>query len=70
MLVKELIERLAKFPQDREVMILDGSNGGGHPREINLGPRAQYITRTDAECVSECEDIVGADVITIGYGCY
>ena len=71
MLVKELIARLQKLDQDKEVMILDGFNGGGYPRTINLGPSEREIEAADiAEC-GDCEDFqVGDTVIRMGYGCY
>ena len=71
MLVKELIARLQKLDQDKEVMILDGFNGGGHPRTINLGPGEHDIEAADIENASDCEDFkVGDVVIRMGYGFY
>lgn len=70
MLVKELIERLGKMPQDIEVMILDGFNGGGAPRTINVSPRLLVVEQEDAEDNYDCEDIVGQTVCAMGYGSY
>lgn len=70
MLASELIERLRQLPADRQVMILDGFNGGGVPREINLGPTERLITAEHAEEAADCEDIVGSTVAIIGFGCY
>ena len=70
MTVKHLIARLQQFPPNMQVMILDGFNGGGSPREINSGPRERVVTISDAEESADCEDIVGQNVIVMGYGCY
>lgn len=53
-----------------EVMILDGNNGGGAPRTINLGPKEKVIREEHAEDAADCEDIVGHIVVAMGYGCY
>lgn len=68
--IKDLIERLSDYPIDMEVMILDSFNGGGHPREINLGPKTHIISKRDADECVDCKGIVGQQVIVIGYGCY
>jgi hypothetical protein len=70
--VGELRERLAKYPDDMDVAILDGFNGGGSFREINLGPTsAVYKEGDDPE---DWEDIeyaeVGTKIVYMGYGCY
>lgn len=71
MLVKELIARLQKLDQDKEVMILDGFNGGGYPRVINSGPGEYTISTGDIENSGDCEEFrVGATVILMGYGSY
>lgn len=67
---KELFERLKNVHDDTTIMILDGSNGGGSLREINLGPRPQKVTRTDANESADCEELVGKRVWVMGYGCY
>jgi len=54
---------------DAEIMILDGFNGGGHPREINL-VSTHTVTEDDANEAADCEEIVGQTVAVIGYGCY
>jgi hypothetical protein len=52
----QLIQRLSEFPDDMEVMTLDGIPGSGMPREINHGPRIMTIGSLEAnECV-DCED--------------
>lgn len=71
MLVHELIERLSKLPPNAHVMILDGFNGGGAPRTINLGPVAHSITEADMDRESDCEDIPQGEVVyVVGFGCY
>lgn len=70
MKVSEFIATLQKLDQDKELMILDGFNGGGYPRIINIGPSNRIIKKSDAEYCADCEDIVGKRVYVIGYGCY
>lgn len=70
MTVKELIEKLAKFDPDTEVMIFDGSNGYGNPRTINLGPFKYAITENMASDTADCEGKVGDKIIVLGFGCY
>ena len=70
MTVEELIKRLKIFNPKFEIMILDGFNGGGSPREINLGPNELIINKTDCEQACDCEDREGEKVVIIGYGCY
>lgn len=70
MKIKDLIERLQRHDPEADVMILDSSNGGGRPREINLGPTEQVITASDADTTADCEHIVGRVVVILGYGCY
>jgi hypothetical protein len=70
MTAAQLMERLAKLPPNREVMILDGENGGGVPRSITLSPTDRIITKTDSDDTSDCEGKVGMGVTIIGYGCY
>lgn len=70
MKVKELIERLQKQDPEKEIMILDGFNGGGEPREINLGPKGRTISEQDADQSADCEDLIGKDVLVMGYGFY
>ncbi len=68
--VKELADRLSMFRPDAEVMILDGFNGGGDPREINFGPCTHKITKKEANGGADCEGRAGESVLVIGYGCY
>ena len=70
MTIAELREQLAEFPDDMEIMILDGFNGGGVPREINIHPWYHTITDDDAADTADCEDIVGENVVVMGYGSY
>ena len=70
MKVKELIKRLSKFDPNMDVMILDGFNGGGSPRDINFGPLIQAIGKNDAAAAADCEGREGEKVVSMGYGCY
>lgn len=65
----QIIARLAEYPDDQEIMILDSFNGAGIPREINL-ISTRAITIKNAEETVDCEDIVGQEVIVLGFGCY
>ena len=77
MKVKELIERLSKYDPEMEVAILDGFNGGGDPRALNMGP-----VDWDAEVLAEMADLddepdysdlsvkPGTPIVVMGYGCY
>ena len=70
MTVSELIRELQQFDSSADVMILDGFNGSGTPREINLGPMTQLISEEDGNNSADCEMIVGEEVIIMGYGFY
>ena len=70
MTVKELIKILQSKNQDMEVMILDGSNGGGTPRTLNLGPTHRFITEGNNKESSDCENRIGEPIVVIGFGCY
>ncbi len=73
MTISELINRLQEIQKaqgDVEVMVLDGFNGGGAPRTINMGPKVHTITPQDAEETGDCEEILGDKIALIGYGCY
>lgn len=70
MTIRELTDRLAQYPHDMPVMILDGFNGGGAPRTINLGPCVHHVREDDADAAADCDDLVGAAVVVLGYGCY
>lgn len=70
MTVQQLRDRLSSYAPTVEVMILDGFNGGGEPREINLGPHPQVITKENANNGADCEGKVDKEVLVIGYGCY
>lgn len=70
MTIAELIERLAALPPDQSVMILDGFNGDGIPREINFGPTERQLTEPNASQAFDCEGRAGEKVIVLGFGCY
>ncbi len=70
MTVKDLIGRLHAFPPNMQVMILDGFNGGGSPREINSGPQERVVRQSDADECADCGDMVGQTVVVMGYGSY
>jgi len=73
MKISELIRKLEAIQAtegDLEVMILDGFNGGGVPRDINLGPSLRLISEYDAHETGDCENRVGEHIVRIGYGCY
>lgn len=69
--VDQLIKHLSRFNKNTEVMILDGFNGGGNKRNINLTPPdLEIISKDDEETSGDCADRVGEKVIILGYGCY
>jgi hypothetical protein len=70
MTINELIQQLSEHDLDKEVMILDGFNGGGQPREINIGPTERVITTDNAGHCFDCEHLLGAEVIVLGFGSY
>lgn len=71
MKIKELIARLQKIDPEKEIMILDGFNGGGAPRTINFGPVGRTIKAVDQEDSADCEEFeLGTEVVVIGFGCY
>ena len=70
MTISELVNQLTAYPPETEVMILDGFNGGGEPREINIGPTDREITKRNAAEGADCENKVGNTVVILGYGCY
>lgn len=70
MTVADLQLRLSKLDPDARIMILDGFNGSGHPREINLGPVDHAVTQDDAENSGDCEGMEGQSVFVMGYGFY
>lgn len=77
MKVRDLIASLSKLNPDLEIAILDGFNGGGQPRAINLGP-----VHWDAEQLDEMREFdmtpnysdldveQGTEIVVMGYGCY
>lgn len=67
----ELIELLQQFDGNPNVMILEGSNGQGIYREINLKPyRLHEITEKNVEDSGDCDWMEGEKVIVLGYGFY
>lgn len=66
----ELIKRLNEIPDNPDIMILDGFNGGGVPRTLNLGPAEHKISFGNGDETVDCENRVGETVIVIGFGCY
>lgn len=68
--VGQLIKALQALNPEQEVMVLDGFNGGGFPRTINVGPRVRAITEEDADESADCEARVGESVVLMGFGCY
>ena len=67
---RELLQRLAKYDDDMEIMLMDEFNGNGAPRAINFGPACSIVTDEDADGASDCEGLVGQEVIVIGFGSY
>ncbi len=70
MTIGELIFLLAKYPDTMQVMVLDGPNGGGVPRDMNIGPVRRTITIDDSAETADCEGIEGQTVVVVGFGCY
>jgi hypothetical protein len=77
MKISELIAKLGEYDPDMEVVILDGFNGGGQPRTINLGP-CEWDAETleemaEMDCEPDYSDIdskPGTPIVIMGYGCY
>jgi hypothetical protein len=67
---RQLIKILQQYNPETSVMIYDGFNGGGAPRDLNYGPAIHKITAQDAEATADCENREGQDVIIIGFGSY
>lgn len=71
MTVQELINRLQKLDPNAPIMILDGFNGGGYPREINYGPVEDEIDQKSIDDCADCEEFEpGTMVCVMGYGFY
>jgi hypothetical protein len=68
-LIKQL-EILRSINGDVQVMVLDGFNGDGKPRDLNLGPLLRTIDDYDAAYVGDCENRQGETVAVIGFGSY
>lgn len=77
MTVQQLIEKLQRFNPSLEVAILDGFNGGGNPRAINLGPHIESdreaqemgYDKTDRD-YEDLATFQGNEIVILGYGCY
>lgn len=70
MTVRELIAKLQAHDPFQEVMVLDGPNGGGVPRDLNLGPVQRRLTAQDEENTADVEGRAGEVVVVLGCGCY
>jgi hypothetical protein len=78
MKVKELIQRLSELPLDLEVVILDGYNGGGCQRTINLGPfveelgpeEVKHRLAEEPDYYDDTRTPPGKPRVVMGYGCY
>lgn len=74
MTLNQMIEQLTAFQRagfgDKQFMVLDSHNGGGMPREVNLGPNIHTVTVQESEECADCEDVMGEHVIVVGFGCY
>lgn len=77
MKISELVAKLSKYNPDMEVVILDGFNGGGQPRTINLGPcewddeTLEEMAEMDVEPdYSDIDSKPGTPIVIMGYGCY
>lgn len=65
----ELAAKLLSGP-DFEVAILDGFNGGGEPRTINLGPSIRDVNRQyNTLCTDDIQTKTGS-IVVIGFGSY
>ena len=64
-----LAKLLLNMP-DHEVTILDGFNGGGDPRTINLGPSVRNLNETNVKYDTDDIETQNGDIIALGYGCY
>jgi hypothetical protein len=72
--IAELIQELQQFDPELEVAILDGLNGAGVPRTINLGPvlfdgEAKYEGDENAE-YKDIDTEPGNPIVIMGYGFY
>jgi hypothetical protein len=66
---ENLIEKLTAFPEGIDVMILDGFNAQGEPREINF-TSTRVITQRNANEGADCEGRVGEEVAVLCFGYY
>lgn len=71
MKISELISKLESAKNtdgDLEVVILDGFNGGGEPRTINLVSKRNVDDKDEYD--TDDIDTKSGDILVIGYGCY
>jgi hypothetical protein len=67
---RQLVRLLKSLDPDKEVMIIDGENGGGYLRSITLGPTTREIQAMDGRVTADCEGREGETVIALGFGVY
>ena len=81
MTVGDLIDALSESNRNLPIRVLDGFNGGGTGRVINLGPHvinsAEGMDEEELEIAKEegvrnsLEDLdIDAPCVIMGYGCY
>lgn len=75
--VGSLIKELQQLDQDLEIGVLDGFNGGGIPRALNMGPYefnpSDEDQTFDGHGMADYSDLKteeGQKIVYIGYGCY
>lgn len=66
--VGALKDKLSKFDDSLEVMVLDGFNGGGDPRNISIS--SEPIEITSEYKGHDCEGKIGDMVVILSYGNY
>lgn len=65
----ELAKKLLSMP-NHEVTILDGFNGGGDPRTINIGPTKRDLSEPNMNYDTDDIETQSGDIIILGFGCY
>ena len=65
----ELAKRLLEMP-NHEITILDGFNGGGDPRSINLGPIKRDLNEPHMNYDTDDIETQTGEIIVLGFGCY
>ncbi len=69
MTAHELAQRRLSGP-NIEVAILDGFNGGGDPRSVNMGPAVRDVNKAHQSMNTEDIDTESGDIVVLGFGCY